>query len=261
MFNVSDYKIAGLKLLEPKMCSISIVSHGQFELVKGLLDDLEHFGSFIREIILTVNVAEVIDLDRFENEIVVIRNDRPRGFGENHNRAFEASSGDYFLVLNPDLRASGFDFTSFLEKLSLKSVGVLTPMVVNKKGKREDHVRPFPSFAELLRRVSLRFCSGDSQTDISPEFNRPFWVGGMFMGFRSSVFQNIGGFDQRYFMYLEDVDICAEILSAGYEIVVDPDNRVIHDAQRGSRRNLRLFIIHCISYVSYFRKWAGKSIG
>ena len=242
-------------------CSISIVSHGQFDLVKELLDDLEHFRSYIREIILTLNIAEDFDIDRFENGILVIKNDYPKGFGENHNRAFLASSGDCFLVLNPDLRIGNFDFTSFLNKLTSESVGLLTPKVVHGNGKREDHIRPFPSFAELLRRVAYRFLPDGSRADFSPKISSPFWVGGMFMGFRSSVFRSIGGFDQRYFMYLEDVDICAELLAAGYEIAIDSDNSVTHDARRGSRRNLRLFLIHCASYVRYFKKWTGKTIG
>ena len=242
-------------------CSISIVSHGQFELVKELLDDLEHFRSYIREVILTVNIAEEFDIDGFENEISVITNDYPLGFGENHNRALFASSGEYFIVLNPDLRINTFDFESYLNKLSSKSVGVLTPLVVNGNGKREDHVRPFPSFVELLRRVAYRFLLDGSRADFSPKISSPFWVGGMFMGFRSSVFRNISGFDQRYFMYLEDVDICAELLAAGYEIAIDADNSVTHDARRGSRRNLRLFLIHCASYVRYFKKWTGKTVG
>ena len=90
---------------------------------------------------------------------------------------------------------------------------------------------------------------------------RGYWVGGMFMGFRSSVFREIGGFDERYFMYLEDVDICAELLAAGYEVAIDADNKVTHDARRGSRRNLTLFFIHCASYIKYFIKWRGKSFG
>jgi N-acetylglucosaminyl-diphospho-decaprenol L-rhamnosyltransferase len=245
----------------PETMSISIVSHGQFNIVSQLLADLESFRSFIHEIILTVNIPETIEISSFENEISVITNDYPLGFGENHNRAFFASSGEYFIVLNPDLRITTFDFTSYLDRLSSKDVGVLTPLVVNGNGKREDHIRPFPSFAGLLRRLSYRLLSDGSRSEFSPKISPPYWIGGMFMGFRSSVFRNISGFDQRYFMYLEDVDICAELLATGYEIAIDPGNRVIHDARRGSRRNLRLFLIHCVSYVRYFRKWAGKSIG
>ena len=247
--------------LPPETVSISIVSHGQFDIVSQLLADLERGRFSIHEIILTVNIPEAIDVSPFENEIKVIRNDDPRGFGENHNRAFLASSGDYFLVLNPDLRIGNFDLASFLNTLSSKGVGVLTPTVVNGNGKREDHIRPFPSFPELLGRVFRRFLVDVSREDFSPKISPPFWVGGMFMGFRSSVFRDIGGFDQRYFMYLEDVDICAELLAAGYEIAIDSNNSVTHNARRGSRRNLRLLLIHCASYVKYFKKWAGKTIG
>ena len=68
--------------------SISIVSHGQFDIIFKLLEDLERFRFSIHEIILTINIPEAIDVSLFSNKIVVIRNDYPLGFGENHNRAF-----------------------------------------------------------------------------------------------------------------------------------------------------------------------------
>ena len=247
-------------LSEPTV-SLSIVSHGQFDIVSQLLEDLERFRFFIREIILTINIPEVIDIQAFENNIQVCMNRSPKGFGENHNRAFEASSGEFFVVLNPDLRIRNFEFPLFLEKLSAGNVGVITPIVENCSGEREDHVRPFPTVSQLLRRCSRLLFPRLCQVEGQPEPLSSFWVAGMFMGFNGSVFRDVGGFDQRYFMYLEDVDICAELRVAGYEIAIDYDNRVTHDARRGSRRNVRLFLIHCFSYLKYFKKWAGKSFG
>jgi N-acetylglucosaminyl-diphospho-decaprenol L-rhamnosyltransferase len=255
------------KLSLPPLCTISVVSHGQFGLVSNLLADLEPYQKSIGQIIVTLNVPEKIDISIYKNNIRIIKNIRPLGFGENHNNAFRYCSDEFFLVLNPDLNIQKFNFVSYLNTVAKKSIGAVSPVIVDVDGNLEDHVRPFPTPSGFFLRQLDRIVSG-----LFPDKNwlfreadldntRGYWVGGMFMGFRNSVFREIGGFDERYFMYLEDVDICAELLAAGYKIAIDSDNRVTHDARRGSRRNLRLFLIHCASYVRYFKKWTGKTIG
>ena len=69
---------------------------------------------------------------------------------------------------------------------------MLTPLVVNGDNKREDHVRPFPSFSELLRRIAYRLFPDGATPDLSQKISPPFWIGGMFMGFRHRVFHDIG---------------------------------------------------------------------
>jgi len=241
-----------------KKCSISIVSHGQFDLVSDLLNDLEAFAKNIHEIILTINIPETFAVEPYTNNIVVIQNEIPCGFGANHNTAFSYCSADIFLVLNPDLRIIDFDFDLFLRELCSKDVGLVTPIVENANGSIEDHVRPYPTPLNLAQRVLGRLFSHKPEYPSQLKVKTPYWIAGMFMGFKSSMFREVGGFDTRYFMYMEDVDICAKILNAGYKIGIDSGNKIIHDARRGSQRNLRLFLIHFASYIKYFRKWAGK---
>ena len=70
-----------------------------------------------------------------------------------------------------------------------------------------------------------------------------------------NTFQLIDGFDERFFMYLEDVDICKRLINNNYKIFIDNENRVIHNAQRESRKNIKLFFIHLNSLLKYFVKW------
>ena len=116
-------------------------------------------------------------------------------------------------------------------------------------------MEPFLRLPKFFAEFLIRFFQA-GRHKISKDLNSPCWIGGMFMGFRTSVFQEIGGFDQRYFMYLEDVDICATLWAAGYEVAIDTENSVIHYAQRGSRRDPKLFLFHLTSYIKYFKKWA-----
>ena len=139
-------------MFNKKKSSLSIVSHGQFKLIKNLLYDLENYSDYILEIILTLNIPEDIDINSYTNNIIVIKNKAKKGFGENHNYAFQKISGDYFFIINPDIRIKHFDFVSFIQKLEDKSIGVLSPIVLNKAGEIEDHVRDYPNLQNLLSR-------------------------------------------------------------------------------------------------------------
>jgi GT2 family glycosyltransferase len=74
----------------------------------------------------------------------------------------------------------------------------------------------------------------------------------MFMLFRSAAFRKVGGFDERYFLYYEDVDLCARLRRAGYDIRVEAAVRVVHDARRDSRRSVRYMAWHLSSILRYF---------
>ena len=90
--------------------ALSIVSHGQGELVESLLDDLStlDFSEFESvQILVTLNISEDEGfLSKYLKDVIVIRNVRPLGYGANHNQAFAFSEADFFIVLNPDIRIS-----------------------------------------------------------------------------------------------------------------------------------------------------------
>jgi N-acetylglucosaminyl-diphospho-decaprenol L-rhamnosyltransferase len=73
----------------------------------------------------------------------------------------------------------------------------------------------------------------------------------MFMLFRSDAFRQVGGFDERYFLYYEDVDICRRLRAGGHGIVFEPRAEVIHDARRASRRRLRQALHHLRSAIRF----------
>src|SRR5690606_29874744 len=81
----------------------------------------------------------------------------------------------------------------------------------------------------------------------------PEWVAGMFMLFRSDAYARLGGFDEKFFLYYEDVDICARIWRQGMKIIACPSATVTHDARRDSRKKLRYMYWHLKSMARYFR--------
>lgn len=233
--------------------SLSVVSHSQIELVKDLLDDLEsHCAESCFEVILTLNLEEKLpfDLSEFSYPIKVIRNTMPLGFGANHNQAFKHASGRYFCVVNPDIRLTNNPFSQLLAGLGDPTHGVVAPAVFGKEGAMEDSARHFPSPLKILCKA-LGGC-GDSEYVIKNQPIYPDWVGGMFMMFPYRIFEVLGGFDERYFLYYEDVNLCGRLILLGYKVVLYPNSQVIHTAQRSSHRNMQYFRWHLSSMIRFF---------
>lgn len=233
--------------------SVSVVSHGQAALVTELLDDLKkHCAVESMEVVLTVNVPEPLP-DSFKHysfALKIIQNATPLGFGENHNRAFEQASGDFFCVINPDIRMDADIFPSLMASLDDASIGIVAPMVVDGSGAVEDSARRFPTPLKILCKLFGRCAGSDYVIRDAPIY--PDWVGGMFMVLRREVYKDLGGFNQKYFLYYEDVDLCARVWLKGLKVALMPKVSATHVARRSSHKNIRYFWIHIRSMVRFF---------
>ncbi len=229
----------------------SIVSHGQLQLIKNLLCDLRRLNFLNLTIILTINIpedesclAEFTDLS-----LVTIRNSQAKGFGENHNQAFEQVSCAYFVIVNPDIRLQDFSMDLMFAPFVSPTVGAVAPKVLSPGGGMEDSVRHYPTIGRLLKRVVLRRREADYV--IPNQLLQVDWAAGMFVMFRSRAFEAVGGFDTRYFMYMEDADVCRRLKLNGWQTILQPTTSVIHDAQRASRKSLRHLRWHLASAIRF----------
>lgn len=238
---------------QPKI-SISIVSHGQGPLVRHLLSDLREHCATPLEVVLTVNVEEILPFDaaEFGFPVKIIANASVKGFAANHNAAFTHAGAEYFCVLNPDIRLEQDPFAALLEQLSEPSIGVAGPLVVNPAGEIEDSARHFPTPISILKKALFATAGPEYEIGQAPVF--PDWIAGMFMVFRSEVFRSIGGFDEFYFLYYEDVDLCWRLRRGGYQVALISSVRAVHDARRESRRNFRYLHWHLKSMLRFFCK-------
>lgn len=238
------------------LITASIVSHGQGGLLPGLLADLASCPE-VSKVILVRNLPEpMIDTRAFEEasrEIVLVDNPRPRGFSANHNAALSSVDTPYFLVLNPDVRLSGNPFPGLLACMGDDDIALCAPAVVTPSGEMEDNVRSFPTpsglFMKLLGMDSSPIHNEATRISIAVP-----WVAGMFMLFRRRDYAALGGFDEGFYLYYEDVDICARLWNAGRKVAFCPGEKVIHDARRASRHDLRHAAWHVSSIFRYFRK-------
>jgi N-acetylglucosaminyl-diphospho-decaprenol L-rhamnosyltransferase len=238
--------------------TISIVSHGHISLIQLLLNDLQRFCANEIKVIVTVNVPESnqLDVTVYTFPVHLIYNDTPKGFAANHNAAFALATTSHFCVMNPDIRLSANPFPSLLADLSSTQIGVVGPMIIDPQGNIQDSARKFPTLLHLLNRSLNRNTSLDY--DLSLPHCYPDWIAGMFMVFRHEVYQLIQGFDEKFFLYCEDMDLCARLRQRHYSVLINNSLKVIHDARRDSHRKLKFLYWHCQSLSRYFfRRYRG----
>lgn len=226
--------------------SLSVVSHGHEGLVEELLLSLQKIGRNDLEVLLTQNIQpqQDIDLGAYTFPVKVIVNSSPKGFGENHNAAFEQAEGEYFCVLNPDILFVEDPFDTLCDQLNLIEFGLVAPKIVDSNGLIQDSARDYPTPLRIIKRVL-----GVKTHQLNAE---PDWVAGMFMLFRSEVYSCVGGFDDRYFLYCEDADICFRLKEMNKKIAYMKEVTVVHNAQRSSHKKAKFMFWHLKSLFRFF---------
>lgn len=241
--------------------TVSIVSHGQADLIDSLIRQLARRTApgLIGRLVLTLNLPEAIPddwatLGGFPLE--VIRNRVPAGFAANHNRALADCTRGWVAVLNPDLQlegpplpdrapAPGRDALSLLCAAAAEpGVGLAVPLVLEADGTPSDSARDLLTPASVLSRTVR------ARRHASPS---PAWYAGMCMVLPAPAWRAVGGFDERYRMYCEDFDLCARLRLAGLSLVQVPEARIVHAARRASRRSLRPLGWHLRSLLRVWR--------
>lgn len=215
--------------------TVSIVSHGQLALILPLLEQLErHCTAVIDRVVLTLNIPEpdLLAGRSWRFALTRIDNAVAQGFGANHNAAFAKAAalgaGDWFLVLNPDMRFDADVLTPLLADAQAGS-GLLAPRILEPGKTAPEPHRALITPREILTRRRPGY----------PTPAQPDWIPGLFMLFRAEAWRAIGGFDERFFMYGEDFDICARLRLAGWHIRIAEHLQARHEAQRASHRSRR----------------------
>jgi GT2 family glycosyltransferase len=212
----------------------------------------------------SVEVArQLADADR---RVTVIESGKNEGFAKGNNRILQRVDSDYHVFLNPDVTLTPGALDRLVDFLrAAPDVAVVCPRVHFEDGRLQSLNRRHPTVVDLFL---SRFAPATSRPRFVRRIQRyrmedvgyeqpcevPF-VSGAFMCCRTSVLKDVGGFDDRYFLYFEDVDLSRKMQHAGWRTVYCPDAVVTHGWQRAthsSQAHMRLF---CVSAMRYFNKW------
>ncbi len=231
--------------------------------------------------VLVDNGSTTFDPDQAAKEIpgaIVIRQPN-RGFGNGCNRGAAEVDADVYFFLNPDTILHD---VQVLEKLYafLKAhpkAGIVAPRLLYPDGTLQETCRRFPPWhVPFLRRTSVGKSGGPKRAldrflmrDYDHETLRLVdWAQGSALLMDGALFRALGGFDERYFMYYEDVDLCRRAWLAGRPVYYDPSAELTHVYARDSmdggvlrsllrRRTARE---HFKSWIKYTLRWGGKSM-
>jgi len=233
--------------------TVSIVSHGNASQLSAVLDSLcAQEQPRDLQLIVTDNLGH--DLPALDpspwHSLTLLRNDSPRGFAGNHNTASRHAEGEYFCVLNPDVLFLEPVFEPLIRRIEAGEGDIAAPLVLDPRGQVQDSFRSLPTPLELFQRGALGRRSvpvPGSAALISPD-----WIAGFFMLMRTSVYSGLGGMDEGYRLYLEDVEFCTRARLNGFSLVVDPALRLQHDARRASRTELSFLLWHVQSALRFF---------
>lgn len=235
--------------------TLSIVSHGDAGKISHLLASLQkHEQAAARfQLILTDNLRdELPDLDPAPwASLHILRNDHQVGFAQNHNRAFKRAQGRYFAILNPDLIFEQPVFEQLITSLHTHRADLIAPKIVDENGATQDSFRRLPTPLEIIRRrlpgYKFEAFPPDREGLLHPD-----WIAGMFWLMDSDVFRRVGGMDERYRLYFEDVDFCTRARLQGMKLLVDSQAQVRHHAQHSSRKSLYYLFLHMWSALRFF---------
>ncbi|PKR58533.1 glycosyltransferase family 2 protein [Thalassospira lohafexi] len=205
-------------------------------------------------------------------EVDVILSQTNNGFGAGINLGARAGEAPYILVLNPDCRPETANLHLILEHFILHAdVGLVGAELINPDGSLQYSARTFYSALDVIvRRSPLRRIFPFSRVNRSHLLmgdprSGPFdvdWVMGTGFVVRREVFERVGAMDEAYFLYMDDVDLCARVHSAGFRVQILPIVKFVHDHRRQSGWTWRWTRSHSLHLASFilFTKRHGLSL-
>ncbi|HEY6488828.1 MAG TPA: glycosyltransferase family 2 protein [Terracidiphilus sp.] len=199
--------------------------------------------------------------------VTYIRAEKNSGYGAGHNVALRKAieSSDFHLVLNPDIYFEPHELGKMIRFIAIDpSIGQLMPKVIYPDGSLQYLCKLLPTPTDLMlrrftvgplralgrlsmERFELRHSGYDRVMDVP-------CLSGCFMLFRISALRQIGLFDERFFMYMEDFDLTRR-MHAQFRTVFYPDSIVVHDHAKESYRSGRALWVHIRNAIKYFNKW------
>lgn len=255
--------------------SYCIVTYNNEDKIGNLLDNLEEMTSSAYQFTIyivdngssdaTLNVINKKKIE-FKN-IILMTPDQNRGFGAGNNQVLGSLNSDYHVLVNPDIIIRDNKVISkmidYMEKND--DVGLLSPKILNLDGTVQKLYKHNPSVLDMgLRFLSPRIMKKRQAWFVHDE-TKYIKIGsiehasGAFMFFRTEIFKKIQGFDERYFMYMEDADITRKVNLISQSIFY-PDVNVTHMWARKSSTNFWHTLMMLNSMRKYFSKWGWKWI-
>lgn len=252
--------------------AVVVVNHNAGEFLRRCMQSLGAASGEARlEIVIVDNASadgspEAAIAKRPDTSL--IRNRANRGFAAAANQGIAATSSPLILLLNPDAEIVGGTLASFVKVArEHPRAGAIGALVRNPNGSIQPSARRVPRLGEALGHAflgpvlpsnpftrSYTMAGWDRSSEREVE-----WVSGSAMLLRREAIDEVGDFDEGYFMYVEDVDLCTRLRLRGWQVIFSPELEVVHEigvSTRGQRG--RMAFAHSDSIYRYFSKFRAR---
>lgn len=179
------------------------------------------------------------------------------GFGRAHNAGFGRSRGEYILLLNPDTKILPGALQRMLAVFDKdQRIGIVGPLFVDAAG--EIQLNCFGTQRTPFSTIGKKIF-GRGKPSAGEDIFETDWVSGAAMMIRRNVFEKTSGFDEGYFMYFEDVDLCLRAKKLGYKVAVNPKVRIFHESGKSFASEAEKKKRYYASQDYYMRKHFGRT--
>ena len=249
---------------ESMKLTIQIVNfRSRHYLEKCLFSIAENLPAILRTEVIIVNNDEQ-PLDRAIADIgggfavQILETGENIGFGRAHNAGFGRSQGDVVLFLNPDTRVLPGALQALLDVFEDQRIGIAGPLLVDSGGKIQPDC--FGNIRTPLSTVGKKiFGRGAQPAGADGEIFETGWISGGAMLVRRDIFEKMGGFDENFFMYFEDVDLCLRVKKRGMLVAVNPKARIFHESGKSFSSEREKKAHYYTSQDHYMRKHFGPA--
>jgi len=219
---------------------ISIVSHGHTDIIK---ENFSHTKSSFEDFDINISIIDNLSCEELKNfcedrSFFYFSDGKQRGYGENHNKLFSllnVKDDDIYIVCNPDIYIKNDQLEGMLKAFLEVDADIYNiKSYLDKKSEFIDFPdRYFPGILNFFISIvtGKRLHYGKNEDVKEPE-----WMSGGFMVFKPLSFKKLGGFDEDYFMYCEDIDICFRAKRAGMKLRYDNRFYNEHNSSMHSRK-------------------------
>lgn len=232
--------------------SIIIVNYNVKEFLQNLLHSIDKASKNLStEIFIVDNASDDGSIELIKNkfpDVNLIENDTNLGFGKANNIALEKAKGEFILLINPDTIVAentlqkSIDFLKKNKDAGLVGCKILNPDGTLQLACRRSFPGPWTSFckvtglsnlfpsSKLFARYNLTFLDENQTYEVDA-------ISGSFMMMKRDVYEKVGGFDEQFFMYGEDLDLCYRIQKAGYKVYYLHTTQIIHYKGESTKRS------------------------
>lgn len=224
-----------------KKVSLVIVTYNSEKTIYKLLTSLKLIHNHLKEIIIIDNNSKKFNskkIKKISKKIHIIQNDKNLGFAKAVNQGIKISKSNFVLLLNPDTYIENKSILKTIAKIQKdNNIGAIGGFILNEKGKRQFTANNKPTFMTALFEFTLL-----KRIFPNNHYSKNFWIEnhkiksttkvsslcGAYMIIKKRIKRDLNLFDERFFLYLEDIDFGISINNKGYLVILDPESYVKH---------------------------------